>query len=308
MGQNSHISWTTHTFNSIHGCTKVSLGCKNCYAETLSKRFGKDIWGPTAARLPMSVKYWHQLILWDAAARKAGRRDRVFCNSMSDLFEGPETCQNAASYQVVADGRRRLLRSIPYLPNLTFLLLTKRTENILPMVADVWQSDWPQNAWIGTSVEDQENTDRRVALLRAVPAPIHFLSVEPMLGQVTLPPDFLALGSSAWVIAGGESGHQSRPGHADWYRRLRDQAVAGGVPFHFKQHGNWLHDSQLDNLDSSSIGVDQGLNPARLYVRGCQSRHDWSDGSRSFNVGKKEAGRLLDSRTWDEMPEVSHAL
>lgn len=265
MSANSAIEWTTHTFNPWWGCTKVHQGCKNCYAETLDHRWGGDHWGPSNPRR-MVLGEWSKPAQWDKAAKAAGERHRVFCASMCDLFEDldrdhpvfdqqdkpVEMAHHAGRFWTIPDLRARVFQIIEETPNLLWLLLTKRPENITRMVPPGWLTRWPDNVMTGTSPCDQETADKCIPHLIDVPGS-HFLSVEPMLGPVDLS-DF---GGIDWVICGGESGPGARPMDPKWARSLRDQCVGAGVPFHFKQWGG---------------------------------------------VNKKATGRVLDGRTWDEVP------
>lgn len=274
--QNSKIEWCDHSFNPWHGCVKVSPGCQHCYAETLDKRFGRAVWGPakTTARMEMSADYWKQPLKWDKEARKAGERRRVFCASMADVFE---------DHPQLEWPRANLWGLIETTPNLDWLLLTKRPENILRMVPRQWWEDEPPaNVWYGTSVESQEYADKRIPELIHVPAVVRFLSCEPLLGPVDLSPwlDPTSLCYLNWVICGGESGPGARPMHPDWARSLRDQCQDAGVAFHFKQHGAWV------------LRDDPQAETGRAF----------------YNVGKHAAGRLLDGRTWDELPSVWNEL
>lgn len=259
MGENTAISWTHHTFNPWHGCFKVSPGCKFCYAQLLARRWGYDIWGPpetTGRRLfPAGSKHWLEPLAWNEKARRAGERRRVFCASMADVFE---------DHPALPPERARLWSLIEVTPWLDWLLLTKRPENIRMMVPAAWLDQPRANVWFGTSVEDQARADERIPMLLQVPAVVRFLSAEPLLGQVDLsrwltkmvPTSALTwfMGSGPthlpapnrrsglhWVIAGGESGPQHRPLDLDYARLLRDQCVAAGVAFHFKQIGGRHH-------------------------------------------------------------------
>jgi protein gp37 len=237
MSENSAIEWTDHTFNPVWGCMKVSPACDNCYAETLANRFG-DHWGPHAEFRTFGDKHWSEPLKWDRAAAKAGKRSRVFCASMADVFDNRWP-----------DGvRERLWALIQATPHLDWLLLTKRPQNIGKMLPPDWGDGWP-NVWLGTTVENQDELNRRVPYLRAAPARVRFLSCEPLLGplefsNVSSRSDAISqLGKKAfdgidWVIAGGESGPGARPMHPDWARSLRDQCKAAGVAFFMKQmHG-----------------------------------------------------------------------
>lgn len=244
MSKNSGIEWCTHTFNPWWGCVKVSTGCENCYAETLSRRFDHNIWGPakTTQRRLFGDKHWQEPIKWNREAQKAGQRARVFCASMADVFE---------DHSDVVEARMRLFDVIEHTPYLDWLLLTKRPENIKRLWPFAWYDEqfiW-SNVWLGTSVENQEMADKRIPFLLEIPAAVRFLSVEPMLGPIDLwgarykNPDGSLTGAIStwvrygvdWVIVGGESGPGKRPMDLDWARRIRDDCKVAGVPFFFKQ-------------------------------------------------------------------------
>ena len=225
MSTNTAIEWTDHTFNPWHGCTKVSPGCTNCYANRLDDRHLYDDhghWGPGAPRLALSEANWKHPVRWNRAAARRGERAMVFCASMADIFdkEAPKA------------ERARLWPLIEATPNLDWQILTKRPERILKTIPAAWRSTPPENVWFGTSVENADYT-KRVDALRQVPAVVRFLSVEPMLGPIV----GIDMDGIGWVIAGGESGPGARPMQAAWVRGLRDQCVAARVPFFFKQWG-----------------------------------------------------------------------
>jgi protein gp37 len=286
MAENSKIEWTHHTFNPWIGCTRVSPACDHCYAETWASRYGTVEWGAGKPRKLTSESNWQQPIKWNREAEKAGERKRVFCASLADVFDN----------EVPSVWRARLFDLIRSTPHLDWLLLTKRIGNVNKMLASWAKIDviWP-NVWLGISVVNQEEADRDIPKLLATPARIRFLSMEPLLGavefsNVTKRSDAVeqlgkkALSGIDWVIVGGESGSHARPMHPDWARSLRDQCVAAGVPFFFKQWGEWAPDPDL---------------PSEL-----QEHYDvigqWDGVSR--RMGKKAAGRLLDGRTWDGYP------
>src|SRR5271166_5607806 len=150
MGKNSKIEWTDHTFNPWWGCTKVSEACKNCYAEAWSKRVGQKVWGPTANRRFFGEKHWLEPVKWNADTQ-AGRRRRVFCASMADVFE---------DRRELDPWRQKLWDLIEVTPRLDWLLLTKRPELVATLAR--WGDDWPPNVWLGTTVEDQESADFRL--------------------------------------------------------------------------------------------------------------------------------------------------
>ncbi|MEA2993080.1 MAG: hypothetical protein QOD40_2000, partial [Alphaproteobacteria bacterium] len=224
MGKNSAIEWTDHTFNPWWGCTKVSQACKFCYAEAWAKRTGAKVWGPKASRRFFGDAHWREPIRWDAEAAYSKSRPRVFCASMADVFE----------YRAeLSPWREKLWDLIEQTPNLDWLLLTKRPQRIRLMKR--W-AHWPNNVWLGTTVEDQSSADVRIPELLENDATVRFLSCEPLVGPVDLEAALKA--GVNWVIAGGESGGQSRPAHPSWFRRLRDQCAEAGVPFLFKQWGS----------------------------------------------------------------------
>lgn len=311
--QNSKIEWTDHTFNPWSGCIKVSPGCVHCYAETLSNRWGKDVWGPGAKRQRTSAANWKKPLRWNKQAKELGVRYKVFCASMADVFEdNPQ----------VSDWRSDLWDLIELTPNLDWLLLTKRPEKVLEFTRrwtpESYGPEWPSNIWIGTSVESQEYADKRIPELLKIPARIRFLSIEPLLGPVDIGrwlccpwcgegkeatrddrgtwyhriEEFFtggvpcptpetgrgrAVNNISWVIVGGESGHGARPMHPEWARSLRNQCQGSRVPFLFKQWGEYL---PVFNSYTTPDGYDFA------------------------KVGKHEAGRVLDGRTWDEFPAL----
>lgn len=221
MAENSNIEWTTHTFNPWIGCTKVSPACDHCYAEAWDKRFtGGDRWGPHAPRT--RTKTWGNPVKWNKQAEGATERPRVFCASLADVFDNHKT--------ILPTWRRELWKLIQDAPNLDFLMLTKRPQNIKRFLPDDWGNGY-SNVWLGATVESQKEADRLDALI-SVPAKVHFLSMEPLLGAVDLSKHIHGL---QWVITGGESGSQYRPANPDWFRGLRDQCAAADVPFLFKQ-------------------------------------------------------------------------
>lgn len=221
MGFNSSIEWTTHTFNPWWGCTKVSDGCKHCYAETLSRRWGHDFWGPTKSRRLMSDAHWQEPLQWNSEAVETKIRPRVFCASMADVFD-----ERAPEGQ-----RERLWELIRYTPNLDWQILTKRPQLILENLPHDWGEGYA-NVWLGTSVEDQR-VICRVEQLQMVPAVVRFLSIEPLIGPLTN----LPLNGIHWVIVGGESGPGARPIQQEWVTDIRRECVAAEVAFFFKQWG-----------------------------------------------------------------------
>lgn len=252
MAENSSIEWTTHTFNPWIGCTKVSAACDNCYAEEWNNRFdGGANWGPHAPR--RRTKTWGNPVKWNKQAEGASARPRVFCASLADFADNHKSIQ--------PEWRQDLIDLIDQTPNLDWLMLTKRPQNVMRLYE--WRNrPIPDNIWIGTTVEDQKTANQRIPHLLGIPARVRFLSCEPLLGPVDLeypkgiwpdgPPHCCSgydcgckgmptepplIYDLNWIITGGESGNNHRPDNADWYRSLRDQCAAAGVPFLFKQWG-----------------------------------------------------------------------
>lgn len=346
MSANTKIEWCDHTFNPWIGCTKISPACDHCYAaqQDTYRHWTPEGWGGPRKRT--SVGNWKMPLRWNAQAdafmAQHGRRQRVFCASLADVFD------NAVDPQWRAD----LFELIRATPNLDWLLLTKRIGNAAAMIQaalanmDIGYSvpfaawPWP-NVWIGATVVNQEEADRDIPKLLAVPARVRFLSMEPLLGPVNLerprPGPDLDQGGGAkicqpwmiqsgidWVIVGGESGPSARPMHPDWARSLRDQCEAAGTPFLFKQWGEWhtaaFHQSTGLPVFRQFDSHQQWVNKARTWVQGgiCLDRHgrelrNGGDMARArdqdsfpvtimHRVGKKTAGRLLDGHTWDGFP------
>ena len=242
MGKTT-IAWTHYSWNPWWGCTKVSTGCANCYAEAWDKRTGGSHWGKSERRF-FGEKHWREPLKWNEAARKAGERRRVFCASMADVFEDAPGLD---------EQRRKLWLLIHKTENLDWLLLTKRPENIERMYLDCypWGSDPAPNVWLGTSVEDQDSASERIPHLLKVPARVRFLSVEPLLRIVDLAvagafvTNGVALRASrdsgdgvSWVIVGGESGPRARPCDVAWIRSIVEQCKAANVPCFVKQLGS----------------------------------------------------------------------
>jgi protein gp37 len=334
MAENSHIEWTDHTFNPWIGCTKVSPGCDHCYAAAWDARWGNG-WGPHQRRRT-SPANWRKPLAWDRDAAAAGTRARVFCASLADVFDNDGA--------ITSGWRGDLWHLIHRTPNLDWLLLTKRPQNLARYLCPEeygnlppWGRGWP-NVWLGTTVENQTEAERRIPHLLATPAAVRFLSCEPLLGPVNLRKltakagvirPYLALVDALdgtcqslehesrdwfrlpaqidWIICGGESGPGARPMHPDWARSLRDQCQAAGVPFFFKQWGTWGPDT--GRLPDGSDPIMEGK-PCAVW-HGTQWQHHQNgyvapleEGDREwvYRLGKKATGRTLDGREWSEMP------
>ncbi len=320
MAESTKIEWCDSTFNPFIGCTKVSPACDDCYAarSTPARALGV-VWGPGQSRHRTADSTWEQPRAWQrqAAAFQAqhGRRRRVFCASLADVFDN----------EVPTQWRVSLMKLIVETPNLDWLLLTKRIGNAAAMLEQAfravhhgregWADNVLLNVWLGATVVNQAEFDRDIGKLDAVPAAVRFLSVEPMLGEIVDRDGWLwGTGSRNgidWVICGGESGPKARPMHPDWARSLRDQCAAAGVAFMFKQHGEWAPGSG----DFGRGGfITAAVDKAGRVAPGGVSVHDYPAGSSSADgwsmvhkAGKKASGRLLDGREHNGFPEVRHA-
>lgn len=237
MGESTRIPWTDHTFNIAWGCTPVSEGCQNCYAKTQAERFGFDVWGPDKPRRTFGQKHWREPLKWNAAAKAEGRRHRVFCSSMCDIFE---------SHPTIYDELGKLWAVIRATPWLDWQLLTKRPDWMKIRLPLGWGDGWP-NVWLGTTIESSRYA-HRANYLRRIPAVVRFISCEPALGSLYA----VDLKGIDWVIYGGESGPQFRPHQLEWARNLRRWCQASGAAFFYKQ-GNGLKAGTDPMLDGEVI-------------------------------------------------------
>lgn len=269
MGTKTKIGWTHHTANLWWGCQEIHEGCDHCYARTFDKRVGGNHWGAHSARR-MIRSVWGDLAKWQKDAQLAGEQRRVFCGSMMDIFEVSKPLVNVKGNPL--NGETSELRSrlfgevVPVSPNLLFLFLTKRPQNIAKMIPAEWLNNPPANVMYGYSAVNQKTYDQGILHLLKVPGR-HFLSCEPLIGEInfgllgTLPADIapnytLVHERIHWIICGGESGHKARPMAAEWARGMREQCAGVGVPFFMKQMGG--HPDPHHELDDI---------PADLQVR-----------------------------------------
>ena len=314
MGANSNIEWCDHTFNPWVGCTKISPACDHCYAESWAKRAGHgELWHGQRRRT--SAANWRQPLKWDRDARLLPWRQRVFCASLSDVFD------NSAQ----PEWRIELFGLIERTPSLDWLLLTKRIGNAAEMMGDATAGAGlvriPENVWLGATVCDQEEADRDIPKLLATPAATRFLSIEPMLGPIDLHLGWnndtgrwdsrgrpLPLRRIDWVICGGESGPHARPMHPDWVRSLRDQCAEAGVPFFFKQWGTWVVASVANGHHDCAMATNSAhwVFPDGRMQKPSSTRPGWAGGDPYAMVrsGKKRAGRLLDGKLHDGFPNI----
>lgn len=352
---NSKIEWTDDTWNFIYGCTHVSEGCRNCYAEKVTHRFsgeGMKFEGLTVLGANGSPRFTGKILFDEKRLLIPLRKKKptkYFVNSMSDLFH-----ENVTFEQI-----DKAFAVMALSPQHTFQILTKRPErmreymtdrqrieeirwNAVSLASERWAdqhgASWPlPNVWLGVSVEDQKTADERIPILLDTPAAIRFISYEPALGAVDLgrwvfpqsvidgydevmkrfnaPPDFQEVTRKAaphlgrpvrldWVIAGGESGPDARPSHPDWYRSLRDQCVAAGTAFFFKQHGEWQEGSHPTAKDVGAILLNGRYFTSTIEAIKEFSREEWyaNKPTTVSRVGKKQSGSLLDGVEWNEYP------
>ena len=315
------IEWATKVWNPVTGCTKISPGCKNCYMFREYPRLARMGVKGYAGGRPDQVRVWPDKLDAPLHWRKPAR---VFVNSMSDLFHKAVTVRFIAEVfnTMVAwrlDCRKRDCEhdeeDCYSDPGHTFLILTKRPERMLEIlkpggsleqeVSEHWPGDSPialayedkqpfPNIWLGVSVEDQKTADERIPLLLQTPAAVRFVSYEPALGSVNFglyltrnlfKPLRDPLPGIDLVIPGGESGPGARPSVPEWFRSSRDQAVAAGVSYFFKQWGEWSPIGNASKHEYRDVPCGDGTH------------------HRMFRVGKKAAGRLLDGREWNEYPK-----
>lgn len=305
----SKIQWTGKTWNVVTGCEKVSAGCTHCYAERMSVRL-EAMGSPKYQGITENGRWTGKVRCHPEMLDRVPKADHVFVCSMSDLFHPDVPFHFIMQvFDVIAER-----------PDQVFQLLTKRPERALELARQMYDDNmkpvqkWYDNLWLGTSVEDQETANERIPELLQTPATVHFVSYEPALAAVDFTP-YLPLreqgicvtchssidapeaigvqcrdcahegrGSLDQVIVGGESGPGARPMHPDWARSVRDQCQAAGVAFFFKQWGAFKWE------------------PREWGPNG----EPWAHKNEWFHrrVGKKAAGRVLDGRTWDEMPAV----
>jgi protein gp37 len=224
MGENSKIEWTVHTFNPWIGCQKVSPGCDRCYAEAMmDHRYGRVQWGPHGERKRTSEVNWRKPLQWAKQARAAGNRPRVFCASLADVFDN----------RAPTEWRDDLWQLIRQTPELDWLLLTKRPQNIGAMLPVDWRDGPYPNIWLGTTAENQEQYGLRFHRhLYDIPAAVRFVSYEPALGPLVIAGEY---DRPDWIICGGESGPGARLMDPEWARSLRDQCKHDGIAFFMKQ-------------------------------------------------------------------------
>ena len=366
MGDKTGIEWCDASWNPVTGCTKVSSGCDNCYAETIAHRFAGTKAYPHGFAVTLRPERLDQPGEHPVAPLRWKRPRRIFVNSMSDLFHKDVPDEYIArvwavmalapqhEFQVLTKrhGRMQSLLSSPdFHWRVWHAILTISHGKSLPIppaitahfrggarLSESAMEALP-NVWLGVSVEDQKTADLRIPALLDTPAAVRWLSAEPLIGRVDLSdhvdrwrdddcgtcdwghcnqaaiavrrdyehddPNYISMLSVCaahrgidWVVAGGESGPGARPMHPDWARLLRDQCRDAGVPYLFKQWGEWVPESStLGKLDMNGPRYDMGS--GECWLRGPDGRY-----AVMRRVGKKRAGRMLDGCTHDEYPEA----
>jgi three-Cys-motif partner protein len=286
MGDKSAIEWTDATWNPVTGCTKVSPGCKHCYAERLAARL--QLMGNPRYRNGFDVTLHPDQLTLPLRWRDP---KRIFVNSMSDLFH------EAVPEEFIRQVFETMARAHWH----TFQILTKRAERLAELAPRLL---WPSHVWQGVSVENSQHT-WRIASLRKVPAAVRFLSIEPLLGPI----EDLPLNDIGWVIVGGESGPHYRPIKRAWVRGIRDQCMAAGIPFFFKQwggqtpksRGRLLDGRMWNEMPSRSSAVTSAL-PS--LTKGASSKRELMPTQLSkgqlLGDGIQSLGSLRKRKSWDE--------
>lgn len=282
--EDTRIEYADHTFSPWIGC---GHGCSYCYAKRWAARFPlyKDCFSPYGNRVRTSVQSWNKLRKWNAQATKTGSR-AVILPSLCDPFELRDD---------LIEPRHDFFKAIEGTPNLQYLLLTKRPENINYTFFCDPRIHLTENIWLGTSVESQTAADARIPELLDVATPRRFLSLEPLLGPVNLKP---YLHGIHWVIAGGQTGPEAQPLHPAWIRSIRDQCKRAGVPFFFKQWGEWWSSNQSECRAFLLFQPAKEKIPTRIF----NPENPMYEGQTFYRVGKKNSGRTLDRKLHLELP------
>lgn len=327
------IEWAEHSWNPLRclwidgkpnqatglksgtGCTMVSPGCLNCYASAMNYRFYGNKYSFNSR--PDDFFIDEEIL---SQPMKIKKPTRFFVCSMTDLFHGK------VSFAMIG----RIFSVMHHCPQHTFMVLTKRPKRmydalvISQELARTMQQALPlPNVWLGVTAENQEMLEQRVPYLLQIPAAVRFVSIEPMLGPIeffdsrrwSYLEELIDIGNYHrpaldWVICGGESGHGARPVHPDWIRTIRDECLEAEVPFFFKQWGEFAPVAPIYCDDDRFADRIAEANEDRCIVLDLSGKEwpEWQppDGSWMIErVGKKAAGRLLDGREWNEMPEVN---
>lgn len=314
MAEASEISWTDATYNPWIGCTKVGPGCDHCYAERdFDLRKGRVKWGAGNPR--SRTKTERQPHTWNNAHAEwfaeHGRKRRVFAASLADIFDN----------EVPANWRHDFWNTVAQTPLLEWYIVTKRVSNVERMLPDWWNEEQFRHVVLIVTVVNQDEANRDIPRLLAIKSKFPWLrvglSIEPMLGPIDLRslnpggvqildaldgvsanPHYAAWPHLDWVICGGESGPHARPMHPAWLRSLRDQCAAAGVPFHFKQFGEWAPVTEIGFEDGR--GVEAFTFQSDLSVETYGGAVPF--GTEVRRVGKRAAGRSIDGKEHDGFP------
>ncbi len=328
MSDKTKIEWTDATWNAIRGCSRISEGCRNCYAESVANRFKGE--GLPYEGLIARTGQWNGKIkavdsVMDQPFRWKKPR-RIFVNSMSDLFHenlpfseidkifAVMSAANWHTYQVLT---KRAYRMQEYFKNDDWIdRVRKIAWNLNPASAyhETHMIGGLPNVWLGVSVEDQKAAEERIPFLLETPAAVRWISAEPLIGPIDFSGMWVPsnpaihvnmLEKLDWVVVGGESGKSARPMHPDWARTLRDQCVALDVPFLFKQWGEWLPGELVVGKTVYAACSDGKI----MISKGNKARDNFgthpdihSGNLIALKVGKKAAGRLLDGKEWNQYP------
>ena len=275
------IDWTDKVWNPVTGCAKIGSGCLNCYAERMTRRFWKA-WGceppPNHFKVQLHPERLEQPLHWK-------KPRRIFVNSMSDLFHD----------DVPFGFVNKMWGVVVRCPQHAFQILTKRPARMRAFFdqlpgRDVYEKrTWCKNVHLLVSASTQKEVDEAVPILLEIPAAVRGLSLEPLLGPILFRCRQRAKRLD-WVIVGGESGPGARPMHPYWVRGIRDQCVEAGIPFFFKGWGKWCHVDQMPRDTWDQVDIAHNL-----------AGH----GQSMWPVGKKNSGRILDGRTWEEYPRCA---
>ncbi|PPJ31880.1 hypothetical protein C5E45_32845 [Nocardia nova] len=332
----THIEWTDETWNPVTGCTRLSEGCERCYIERTPpmRMAGRRFDGPGIGATT-GVLFHPERLTQPLGWRKPRR---VFVNSMSDLFHDDVPAEYIARvWATMAATPQHTYQVLTKRPGRMRSLLADDGQNLLEATRDeataeaIYDAPWPlPNVWLGVSTESQKWADVRIPQLLDTPAAVRFISAEPLLGPIGLHPYWMVgapywgdpeptgpngipmrpLRTSRgldWVIAGGESGPGARPMHRTWVRSLRDQCELAGVPFLFKQWGEWVPESMVRHTRSAPAAYLSPAGDFRPLVDGKPTAPPMSrNGDMTIRrAGKAAAGRHLDGRTWDQYPEAA---
>ena len=317
MSGQTGIEWCEATWNLVTGCTKVSEGCRNCWACRLAatrlknhpRYRGLTTYPDLRGAVPQwtgEVRLHPELLNQPLHWRKP---KRIFVCSQADLFHV------GVEYGFITG----VMAAIARCPQHTFLLLTKRSDRMYKYFTNCgFENHTLPNFWLGVSVEDQKTSDKRIPLLLHTPAAVRWVSYEPALGPVNLQnylPHALYMSGETpsgsegldWVVGGGESGPNARPSHPDWFRTIRNQCRAAGVPFFFKQWGEWMpifHGINPSENDRKCKIRGGFTFPISLETPGIKVPGNPDIGQHMWKIGKKGAGRMLDGREWNEFPKT----